>query len=191
MIFLRLFWEFFKTGLFSIGGGMATLPFLSRLADKSGWFTQAQLANMVAVAESTPGPIGINTATYVGFTVAGTPGAVVATLGLITPSILVILLIARFLRAYRDNRFVTNAFYGLRPASMALIASAGLMLVPGALLTNADFGSLGELFAQIKWLAVLLAALVVLVTRVIQPTKKFHPIVWIALSAVWGIAFSL
>jgi hypothetical protein len=81
MIYLRLFWEFFKTGLFAIGGGMATLPFLHDIGEATGWFTQAQLMNMLAVSESTPGPIGINMATYVGFTVAGVPGAVIATLG--------------------------------------------------------------------------------------------------------------
>lgn len=94
MIYLRLFWEFFKTGLFAIGGGMATLPFLHDIGEATGWFTQAQLMNMLAVSESTPGPIGINMATYVGFTVAGVPGAVIATLGEVTPSIIVILIIA-------------------------------------------------------------------------------------------------
>ena len=191
MILLRLFWEFFKTGLFSVGGGMATLPFLSRLADKTGWFTQAQLADMVAVAESTPGPIGVNTATYVGFTVAGIPGSLAATFGLVSPSVLVILIIARFLKSYRDNRYVASAFYGLRPASTALIASAGLMLIPGALLVGGAFTGFARLFSMVKWPAVILAALVVLGTRVIQPTKKLHPIVWIALGAVWGIGFSL
>ena len=191
MILLRLFWEFFKTGLFSVGGGMATLPFLSRLAVKTGWFTQAQLADMVAVAESTPGPIGVNTATYVGFTVAGVPGSLAATLGLVTPSVIVILIIARFLKTYRDNRFVSAAFYGLRPASTALIASAGLLLVPGALLEGGAFTGFAQVFSQIKWPAVVLAVLVVLGTRFIKPTKKLHPILWIALGAVWGIAFTL
>ena len=82
MIFLQLFYEFFKTGLFAVGGGLATLPFLNDMADRTGWFTHAQLADMLAVSESTPGPIGVNMATYVGFITAGLPGAVVATLGL-------------------------------------------------------------------------------------------------------------
>ena len=91
MIFVRLFFEFFKAGLFAIGGGMATLPFLYNISDKTGWFTYGQLADMVAISESTPGPMGVNMATYVGFTTAGPAGAVIATLGLITPSIIVIL----------------------------------------------------------------------------------------------------
>ena len=110
---IQLFIEFFKTGLFAVGGGLATLPFLQDMAVRTGWFTTAQLADMVAVSESTPGPIGVNMATYVGFTVAGVPGALVATLGLITPSIIIILIIAAFLQAFRNNRFVNAAFYGL------------------------------------------------------------------------------
>ena len=97
MIYLSLFWEFFKTGLFATGGGMATLPFLYRMSETKGWFTAAQLADMVAVSESTPGPIGVNMATYVGFTTAGIPGSLIATIGLVTPSIIVILIIARIL----------------------------------------------------------------------------------------------
>ena len=100
MILLKLFWEFVKTGLFAVGGGMATVPFLYDISDKTGWFTHAELANFMAVAESTPGPIGVNMATYVGFTTAGIPGAVVATLGLVTPSIIVIVIIAAAVYAF-------------------------------------------------------------------------------------------
>ena len=121
MIFLRLFIEFFKTGLFAVGGGMATLPFLSDMGVRTGWFTSAQLADMVAVSESTPGPIGVNMATYVGFETGGIPGAVIATLGLVAPSIIVILIIAQFLKAFRNSKYVDRAFYGVRPASTAAI----------------------------------------------------------------------
>ena len=125
MILLRLFWEFFKTGLFSVGGGLATLPFIYNISDKTSWFTHQQIADMIAVAESTPGPIGINTATYVGYTTAGVIGALIATLGIIMPDIIVILIIARFLQKFRDSQAVQDVFYGLRPASTALIAAAG------------------------------------------------------------------
>ena len=114
MIYLQLFYEFFKAGLFAIGGGMATLPFLYDISDTTGWFTYGQLADMVAISESTPGPIGVNMATYVGFTTAGISGAVVATIGLITPSIIIILIIAGFLKAFKDSKYVQSAFY--RPA---------------------------------------------------------------------------
>ena len=106
MIYLLLFWEFFQTGLFAVGGGLATLPFLYSIYDRYGWFTHAQIADMLAVSESTPGPIGVNMATYCGMTVAGVPGALVATLGLILPSILIILLVASLLTRFRENRFV-------------------------------------------------------------------------------------
>ena len=124
MLYLQLFWEFFKTGLFAVGGGLATLPFLQDMADRTGWFTHAQLADMLAVSESTPGPIGVNMATYVGFTTGGIGGALVATIGLVTPSVIVILIVAAFLKAFRDSKWVSAAFYGLRPASTALIAAA-------------------------------------------------------------------
>ena len=127
MLYLQLFWEFFKTGLFAIGGGMATLPFLYDMADKTGWFTRAQLADMIAVSESTPGPIGVNMATYVGFLTGGVPGAVTATIGLIAPSVIVILIVAAFLQAFRDSKYVAGAFYGLRPASTALITAARII----------------------------------------------------------------
>ena len=137
MIYLRLFIEFFKTGLFSVGGGMATIPFLQDMSRATGWFTSAQLADMIAVAESTPGPLGVNTATYVGFTVGtqeygmlgGILGAVVATVGLVTPSIIVIIVVAYFLDKFRKSRYVDGAFYGLRPASVGLIGAAGVGIV--------------------------------------------------------------
>ena len=112
MLFLQLFWEFFKTGLFAIGGGMATVPFLQEISARTGWFTASDLADMIAVSESTPGPIGINMATYVGYTTvhnhygpfAGILGGVIATIGLVTPSVIIILIIAKFLEKFRDNR---------------------------------------------------------------------------------------
>ncbi len=190
MIYLRLFWEFFKTGLFSVGGGLATLPFIYDMSDKTGWFTHQQIADMIAVAESTPGPIGINMATYVGFTTGGVPGALIATLGIVTPAVTAILIIAKFLRRFRESRLVDSAFYGLRPASAALIAAAGVSVVKIALLdlgAYAASGALGDLF---QWKAIALAAVVWVLTNVVKPTKKLHPLVYIAASAVAGIAFS-
>ena len=104
MMLLRLYWEFFQVGLFAVGGGLATLPFLYSLGTRTGWFTTAQVADMLAVSESTPGPIGVNMATYVGYTCGGVPGALCATLGLITPSVIIIILVAAALTAFRKNR---------------------------------------------------------------------------------------
>ena len=189
MLYLRLFYEFFKTGLFAVGGGLATLPFLSDMAVRTGWFTKAQLADMVAVAESTPGPIGVNMATYVGFTLGGVGGALTATVGLVTPSVIVILLIASFLKTFRDNRFVVGAFYGLRPASTGLIASAGLSVLSVALLRTAQYRASGSLADLFDWKAVALAAVLLVLTRWVKPTRKLHPILFILFSAAVGVAF--
>mgnify|MGYP004495061887 CR=1 FL=1 len=180
MLYLQLFWEFFKTGLFAVGGGMATLPFLYDISDKTGWFTRAQLADMIAVSESTPGPIGVNMATYVGFITGKIPGAVVATLGLVTPSIIVILIVAAFLQTFRGSKYVTGAFYGLRPASTALITAAGLVVVKETFLLTG-----GVVF----WQGVLLAAVLLVLTRWVKQTKGWHPIVFIGLSALAGVVF--
>ena len=185
MIYLQLFYEFFKTGLFAIGGGMATLPFLYDMAGRTGWFTAAQIADMLAVSESTPGPIGVNMATYVGFASAGPLGALVATLGLVTPSIIVILIVAAFLKSFRDNRYVNAAFYGLRPASTAMVASAGITVVLSALLHEGATG-----LAAVDWKAAALAAVLLVLTRWVKPTKKLHPIVFILASAVVGVVFA-
>ena len=189
MIFLRLFYEFFKAGLFAVGGGLATLPFLQNIADKTGWYTQAQLADMIAVSESTPGPIGVNMATYVGFTVGGVPGAVIATLGLITPSIIIILIMAAFLRAFRDNKYVEAAFYGIRPASTALIASAGMSVVMISLFYTQKYNESGNLLQLFNLKGFALAAVILILTRFVKPTKKLHPIILILASAAAGIIF--
>ena len=190
MILLRLFWEFFKTGLFAVGGGMATLPFLYDMSARTGWFTQARLADMIAVSESTPGPIGVNMATYVGFETAGVPGAVVATLGLICPSIIIILLIARVLKQFRESKTVDAVFYGLRPCSIALIAAAGL-LVARVTFLNQDALAAGFNPAELlRWKELLLAAVLLVLTRFVKPLKKLHPVVFIALSAAVGILFA-
>ena len=190
MILLRLFYEFFKTGLFAVGGGLATLPFLQRMGQATGWFTSERLADMLAVSESTPGPIGVNMATYVGFTVGGVPGAVIATLGLITPSIVIILLIATLLRSFRDNRFVLAALYGLRPASAGLIAAAGLTTAVLTFWDGAAFAA-GNVWAAVRWPSLALAAVLLVLTRWVKPLKQWHPIVWILLSAAVGVLLHL
>lgn len=190
MILLQLFYEFLKIGMFAVGGGMATLPFLYNLADKTGWFTQAQVADMLAVSESTPGPVGINMATYVGYTTAGLPGALAATIGVIIPGVALVILIRAVLDKMRSNRYVDGAFYGLRPASTALIAAAGLLVADVTLLHMDLFRQSGRVLDLIDLKSVLLAAVLLIFTRWVKPTKKLHPIVFIAASAVVGIAFS-
>ena len=178
MILLRLFWEYFKTGLFAVGGGMATLPFLSDMGSRTGWFTQAQLADMIAVSESTPGPIGVNMATYVGYITAGIPGSLAATIGLVTPSVIIILIIAGFLQKFRSNKTVDAVFYGLRPCSIGLIAAAGLLV-----------GKIALFDGGVNWPGLLLAAFLFAATRYIPKVKKLHPIFFILFSALIGILF--
>lgn len=189
MIYLRLFYEFFKTGLFAIGGGLATVPFLTDIGASTGWFTNAELANMIAVSESTPGPLGVNMATYVGFEVGGIPGAVIATLGLIAPSIIVIVIIAAFLQKFRDSKYVEYIFYGLRPASTGLIAAACWGVISICLLSVQSVdGALIDF--TLNWKLLILAVAVYGCTHH-EKLKKLHPIVWIALSAAAGIVFQL
>ena len=189
-LYLRLFWEFFKTGLFAVGGGMATLPFMYDISDKTGWFTHSMLADMVAVSESTPGPIGVNMATYVGFVTGGVPGAVIATVGLVTPSVIVILLIARVLKAFRENQYVDAGFYGLRPCSIGLIAAAGVLVIKLALFNTELYTSTGAIADLFNVKALILAAVLLAATRCIKKLKGLHPIVFILASAVIGIVFS-
>lgn len=205
MIFLELFFRFFKAGLFAVGGGLATLPFLYEISDATGWFSHAQLADMVAISESTPGPIGVNMATYVGYSSAGLLGGLVATLGLITPSVIVIMIVARFLRSFSDNKYVQAVFYGLRPASTALIAAAGYSVFKISLL-HLDLFSTGGLAAVFDWKGLLLALVLLVLTgpqlpemgkskepnalvKLLQSCRKIHPAAYIALSAVVGILF--
>ena len=187
MTYLRLLWEFFKTGLFAIGGGMATLPFLKNIGLSTGWYSQTDLMNMLAVSESTPGPIGINMATYVGFTVGGVPGAIIATI--------VVLIVAAMLAKFRDSKLVSNALYGLRPASTGLIAAACIDVVLQVLLHVNSSTVSGALMKVFSWAGSLsgrglvLAAVLLVLTNYVKQTKKLHPIVFIGLSAVVGILF--
>ena len=192
MILMRLFYEFFKAGLFAVGGGMATLPFLYDISTRTGWYTHEMLADMIAVSESTPGPMGVNMATYVGYTVGGVPGSVVATLGLVAPSLLVILLVASFLNKFRGNPTVEAVFYGLRPASTGLIAAAGWGVVCIALIAP-QWGVSGtdlHLSIDANWQCLLLALGVLLCTR-LPKLRGLHPVVWIALSAAAGVLLGL
>lgn len=198
MLYLRLFWEFFKTGLFAIGGGMATIPFLYDMSAATGWFTSEDVANMIAVGESTPGPIGVNMATYVGYLTGqgagGLSGAIlgaaIATVGLITPSIIIILIVAVFLKNFRDNRYVQNAFYGLRPASAGLIAAAGLSVAISNLFFP-DVLAQGLQLAAVNWKGWILAAVLWALTNKVKKTKGLHPILFILASAAVGIALGM
>ena len=198
MVLLQLFYEFFKVGLFAVGGGMATIPFLYDIAEKTSWFTQMDLMNMIAVSESTPGPIGVNMATYVGYItgmgqggiVTAIIGALIASLGLVTPSIIVILIVAKFLESFRSNKYVNNSFYGLRPTSAGLIAAAGLSVAVTNLLNLTLIKKSGFTMDAVNWKGLILAIVLWIFTNKVKKTKGLHPIIFIGLSALAGIVFS-
>ena len=183
MIYLQLFYEFFITGLFIFGGGLAAIPFLSQMGENTGWFTTTQLMDMIAVSEATPGPIGVNMATYVGYIVAGVPGGIIATLALILPSVIISLIVARLLVRFRENSLVEFALYGLRPASLGLIAAAGISVFCLVIFETElrNLSSAHLLFFDYRVL--ILAAVLFFVTN----RFKTHPIVFLAASAVIGI----
>ena len=179
---LVLYIEFFKVGLFAVGGGLATLPFLYDMAAKYTWLTTAMIGDMIAISESTPGAMGVNMATYVGFQNSGIIGCIVATLGLVSPSIIVIILIANVLDKFKESRVVKNIFYMLRPIATGLIAAAGLSVIVLAVF-NTSFADFSVSGFSIK--AVILFAAILVFTR----KTKFHPIVAIAISGVIGVVF--
>lgn len=179
MLALRLFYEYFIMGALAVGGGLATIPFLTELSARTGWFTLEELANMVAVAESSPGPIGVNVASYVGFKLMGVPGAVIATLGLITPCFIAILIISKVLDKYKENKYVQHAFAGIRPASVGLIANALISLC-----------SLSFVFGGGKLvIALCLAAALFVLSNFVPKVKKMHPIVFVLIGAIVGMVF--
>lgn len=181
-----LFLEFFKTGLFAIGGGLATLPFLYDMADKYDWFTRDMIADMIAVSESTPGPMGINMATYTGFQNMGVLGSIIATVGLVTPSIIIIILVSKFLEKFRDSKYVERTFSTLRPTVTGLIGAAGFSVLAEALFHtealkngNMDWAN----FFQPK------ECILFVVFFILMNKFDKHPIFYIVLGAVIGIVF--
>ena len=187
MNLLLLAWEFFKTGLFAVGGGMATLPFLYAIADRRGWFGRTDVANMLAVSESTPGPVGVNMATYAGVTAAGILGGILTTFALVLPSVLVILLVASAMDRFRENRFVNAALCALRPVSVGLVAAAVLSIFGTVLLDPSAL--LDGRWGQVTRLQTVLTFGVLLAVNL--KWRRLHPIVLIALGAAAGLLLQL
>ena len=186
-LLIQLFLEFFKIGLFAVGGGLATIPFLHQLAEKYTWFTVETLVDMIAISESTPGAMGVNMATYVGFHIKGILGGLAAPLSLVLPSVIIIVIISKILDKFKSSSIVQNALYGLRAASTALIAAAGIGVAKIAFLHVGEDGSLAfsELFSIINWKAIVLS---LAIWYGLVKWKK-HPILYIVVAAVAGIVF--
>ncbi|NLM12366.1 chromate transporter [Defluviitalea saccharophila] len=183
MIYLLLLIEFFKIGLFAIGGGLATLPFLQELAEKYHWISSYDLINMIAISESTPGPIGINTATFVGYKTAGIIGSVLTTLGIVTPSIIIIIIIAHYYMKFSEEPIVRASLNGIRPTVIGLIAAAGFEVAKIALLNINQFIKTGVLLELLNYKAIVLFA--ILLYLIIKYKK--HPILYIIASGIIGI----
>lgn len=187
-LYIQLMWEFFKTGLFAVGGGLATIPFLYEMMEKFGWFTKSDLMTMIAVGESTPGPIGINMATYVGYHVTGSPlGGILTTVALVFPSVVIICIIAGFLQKFKTNHYVQDVFYGLRACTAGLVAAAGIGVFETTVLLDGTFFS-ANLFSEIKWLTVFLFSAVLCI---VLKWKKLNPILVIFACGLMGIILQL
>ena len=183
-VYLKLCMEFAKISVFAVGGGLASLPFLYALSDKYAWYSHAELANMVAVSESTPGPIGINMATYVGFTAGGILGGVLATTAYILPSIFIGVVVGRFLEKFKASPYVEAVFYGIWPAVCGLIGAAGFLIMKISLVDISAYLAGGAFLDLFNIPAILLFAAMTVMTFKL----KWHPAVYIAISAAVGIA---
>ena len=183
---LHFMFEFFKTGLFAIGGGLATLPFLYEIGNKTGWFTSADVADMIAISESTPGPIGINMATYVGFTSFGVVGSLLGPIAMVVPSVIIIVLISKVLQKFKESKTVKDVFYGLRPASTGLIIAAGLGVAKIVFL-HTDLLETANVLEWLNYKTILLAVGL----HFLMKKVEIHPILVIGISALVGIVWKL
>lgn len=180
---LLMMFEFFKTGLFAVGGGLATIPFLQEMGQNYGWFDVNTLSTMIAISESTPGPMGINMATYVGYITHGVVGSIAVTLSLVAPSIVVIIIIANMLDKFKESKLVQDVFVGIRPFVVGLIIAACIDIF---LTTLFDFAAV-DIINKISWVHVGLFA----VGLFIYEKFKVHPILIIVTGAVLGIVLGL
>ncbi|MFI3250930.1 MAG: chromate transporter [Eubacteriales bacterium] len=184
MIYAQLFYEFFKIGLFAVGGGLATVPFLQRLGESSGWYDQQLIVDMIAISESTPGAMGINMATYVGYHVGGFLGGMVATFGEILPSIIIVVFFSKSLEKITNNPRVKDGFYGMRAAVTGLIGAVAYQMVISTIFTLDLWKEGGAILSLPKGMF-----FVVIYLAIVK--WKLHPICYIALSALFGILIPL
>ena len=186
MIFLELFWAFFQIGLFSIGGGYAAMPLIqAQVVTSRAWLTMNEFADVVTISQMTPGPIAINAATFVGTRIAGLPGALVATLGCVLPSFVIVLFFAMLYRKYHSLKVVQGVLGSLQPAVVGLIASAGVSIIAHALLQNT------ATVASIAGVDVVAAAILVCGLVALRVFKISPITVMLGAGAVGGVAYTL
>jgi chromate transporter len=183
MNLFMLFAQFFKIGLLAVGGGYATLPFLYEIANKEEWLSAEKVGDMLAVAQSLPGAIGVNLSVYTGFQCAGIPGGLIAALGLISPSVIIVIVIARILNTFKESSLAGSLFSGLRPAGAGLLSAAAL----GALAVSLLNPAAETWSAMLRWRECVLFVAIFLLIR----SLKQHPIVYIALAGVAGAILGL
>ncbi len=196
MIYLQLFWEYFKVGLFTIGGGYAMLPMVIQVVEKYQWLTIDELYNFIGVAESTPGPFAINLATFVGTTVGsgqygfwgGVLGATIATFAVVLPSLVIIVIVSKVLEKFKTSQYVQGALYGIRPVVVGLVLSAMIGIAMNVVLPNVDLADLTSASTQpFNWVSLLLMCAFFPLSRLKIAGKKVHPIFLILLSAGVGV----
>ena len=185
MVYLTLFWTFFKIGAFTVGGGYAMLPLIQKEVESHGWIASELVVNFVAISESTPGPFAVNMATYVGFHSFGIIGSLVGPLALVFPSVVIIVIISKILNKFKESKMVQDVFYGLRPASTGLIIAAGLGVAKIALLHLDNFLDTKNILNLFNYKAIILAAVIYFIMK----KKDFHPILMVVFAAVIGIVF--
>lgn len=197
MIFLQLFWEYFKVGLFTIGGGYAMLPMVTQICLRREWLTEAELINFIGVAESTPGPFAINLATFVGSTVGYSSnlgvfgailGSIVATFAVVLPSLVIIIVVTLLFDKFRSSKYVQGALVGIRPVVVGLVLSAVVTVGAKVILPNLNFNGIEkDGFSQFNWISLLIVAVFAPLSQIKIKKKKIHPIFLILGSAVVGI----
>ena len=185
---LRMMWEFFKIGIFAVGGGMATIPFLQEMGEKYGYFTGEELLDMIAVSESTPGAIGINMATYAGIKTYGPIGGILATLSLVTGPIIIILMIARAIRTFKNSKIVKDAFTTLRPATAGLILGAMFTVLVITLFDVESYQATGQILQILRPIPILLFGIFLFA---LFKFKKISPIWVIVAGAGIGVILGL
>ncbi len=197
MELLLLFWEYFKVGLFTIGGGYAMLPMVNQMIERQGWLTQQELTDFIGIAESTPGPFAINLATYVGMTVGqstslgiwgGILGSIVATTAVVLPSVVIIIIVTNLFAKFKTNKVVQGALYGVRPVVVGLILSAVVTITVPIVLPKLDLKHItAEGFDTFNWISLLIIAVFFPLSHVKIKGKKIHPILLIVAAAAVGV----
>jgi chromate transporter len=184
---LLLMFEFIKTGLFAFGGGLATIPFLYQMSQNYGWFDLDTLTTMIAVSQSTPGPMGINMATYCGYTTYGVLGGVVTSLSLVLPSLIIVCLIASQFEKFKNSKLVQAVFTGLRPAVVGFVISAILGIYISALFNVELFTNTKNIIDLLNYKAIIIMVLLLIINKY----RKLNPIIVIMGCGALGIILGL